>query len=338
VNRRWNEVKTDLLSPKERAGEERARAFEAAVAAAQADLDAMDGPPAPVPPPPDVAALVAAELARHRQAEAAAIEAAEADRFACPTGACAYCALGAVRTPNAEGGFSPAWHTDPHGHRCGICDGELFSRIADTDADRRVRVMLRLLGLEHSQPLRALGNPEAFAGIPVWHYEHRGAPPVWTEADRFAHVDRDRLRQQWDVVARPRREVPPEVIAEHSQPCPRCGAAAWCYGEVGHAGVDYVCRHCGHVRGEPLPPGLPDTARRPWRTEADVAAARLLGVPLAAPIYDHQHDPVLGLAARAGFTWAAEARGDRHRRATSEPWAHLDVAKMRRRLDQVPVG
>jgi hypothetical protein len=187
----------------ERAGAERAAAFEAAVAAAQAEPDTMPrraaAAAAGVPSSPDVAALVAAEFDRRTQAA----EAVDLDRFRCPSGGgCCYCGAAAVAAVSADG-RSPGWHSDVHGYRCELCDQELHSRIADTDADRRVRVALKLLGLEHAQPLLAVGNPQRFAGIRVWFYEFPDAVPVWEASQRFAHVDVGHLREAWRAIVAP---------------------------------------------------------------------------------------------------------------------------------------
>jgi hypothetical protein len=193
----------------------RSAEFERQLAAAQADLDAIRAmrrrPVASASPtPPDVAALAAAEVARQTRVATEAAEDAEAARFVCPNGGgCAYCGVGAVSVAHADGTSSPGWHSDPRGYRCKVCDRELFERIGDTDADRRVRVMLTLLDLTHSQPLAAVGNPQAFERIALWHYEHPGAPPVWQREHRFAHVDRTALRRQWDAVLHPPPPVNP---------------------------------------------------------------------------------------------------------------------------------
>jgi hypothetical protein len=204
------------VNRRQQAGEQRAAAFEAAVVAAQADLGAMRGPaPATLPSPPDVATLVAAELDRRAQAA----EAADLDRYRCPSGGgCCYCGAAAVAAVSVDGP-APGWHSDVHGSRCEACDQELFSRIGDTDADRRIRVALRLLDLEHDQPLLAVGNPQAFAHIPVWFYEHPGAAPVWEREQRFAYIDVAALRRQWDAIVAP----PPPADTRPRRRGARCG-------------------------------------------------------------------------------------------------------------------
>lgn len=242
------------MNRRERDAAKRSAYFEAAVAEAQAALDDMRRPRVAEQEEraerPDVAALVARELDRRT----AAAEAADADRFRCPTGACCYCGLGAVRTPSADGGFAPAWHSDPRGHRCGLCDGELFSRIADTDADRRVRVALRLLGLEHSIPLLALGNPQLFADIRLWWFEHPGARPVFDLDQRFAHVDRDRLRADFEAVLHP---TPPANTWPRRKGA-RCGTC-----HTSTKLIETVTRAGGG------PPSEEDAAG-PWRRDGDV--------------------------------------------------------------------
>jgi hypothetical protein len=83
------------MSRRQRAAQ-RSAAFECIVARAQADLDDIrrkridrrTPATATGASPPDVAALVTAELDRRAAAATAATEAAEAARFACPNGAC----------------------------------------------------------------------------------------------------------------------------------------------------------------------------------------------------------------------------------------------------------
>jgi hypothetical protein len=165
----------------------------------RADRAAADQAPAghdeslnqePAPPaaaPPDIGAVVAAELSRQREAEAQAAADADFERHRHPTGSgCIFCGLGCLRV-----------------------------------ADRKMRQMLSLLGLEHSIPLPALGNPQAFEHIPVWWSEHPGAVPVFDLDDRFAHVDLDALRAAWDQVLRP-----PVVDSRERRKgarCPHCG-------------------------------------------------------------------------------------------------------------------
>ena len=183
-----------MMNRRQRAAQRQADAL-----AAELDSILADDPPAA---PPDVAAVVAAELDRRAQAEAEAEAAADFERHRHPTGSgCIFCGLGCLRVATVDGGYTPGWHGNPDGGwHCEACERDLFQMVGDTRADRKMRVMLALLGLEHNIPLPALGNPQAFEHIPVWWSEHPGAAPVFDLDERFAHVDRDALRAAWDAV------------------------------------------------------------------------------------------------------------------------------------------
>ena len=137
--------------------------------------------PAPAAPP-DVAALVAAELDRRARAEADAVAEAEFAMGRCPSGACACCGIEAVVAVDLEGRRSPGWRINPDGpdHVCLLCWVDLFADAwYATRDDRRVGAIRMLLD-GPPIPLVALGNPAAFEGVPVWWREFPGAPPVQT--------------------------------------------------------------------------------------------------------------------------------------------------------------
>jgi hypothetical protein len=217
-----------------------------------------------------------------------------------------------------------------------------------TAADCRVSAIRRLLGT--TLPLRALGDPNAFAGVRVYWREHPGAPPAISPEQRWRHVNRAELAEQWNAIANP--HVEPQERKPRTTACPRCGTCRWRpdWRMIVKEGWDWgpvtvgarwteSCAHCG---GEP--DDRPEPAREPRINtntgrlapcEADLVAARLLGVRDVA-----YGEPVVpGLALRVRFRWFYEHAGDRHRPVNVEPWAHVDLVRMRRQLDQrEPVG
>jgi hypothetical protein len=306
-----------------------------------------------------VAAVVQAELDRRRAAEAEAEAVAEYDIARCPTGACACCGLEASIVLDPQTGRrSPGWHTNPDGpgHVCEPCwrdlhEGAWFS----TRDDRRVGAIRMLLG-GPPIPLRAMSSPGEFAGVKVWHHEFPGAPPVGAE-DRWRHVDRVRLAEQWQAIATPHVDPSPG-LKPRTTPCPRCGVCRWRadWRSDTYQGADTnwepvttgmrfteACAVCGAEPDErPASAGDPFVRSTGGRMsnseEADRTTAELLGVHEVA-----YGEPVIpGLAKRAGFRWFYETGGDRQgrRRPSAEPWAHLDIARMRRRaaLDHEPVA
>ena len=126
-------------------------------------------------------------------------------------------------TPEPDGTIIPAWTVDGTGHRCVLCDIELFMElgITATDADRKVSVAKRLLGLP-GLPLVAVGNPLAFSGLTLWWCEHPGAEPAWSRDERFAHVDVDALRAEWHAVLHPPQPPDPRPRRKGTK-CPTCG-------------------------------------------------------------------------------------------------------------------
>lgn len=243
------------MNRRQRQAADRCAAFEAAVAAAQADPATTKSRPRPAaaPSPPDVARLVAAEVARQRTAEALAADQADYDRARAPDRQpCRRCGIETCWIPNDQGG-APGWFTDDGGGwRCAACDAEFWERAGSTEADRKMRVLLRLLDMEHSIPMRALGDPGAFAHIPVWFHEHAGARPAVVLEARFAHVDGDRLRQQWEQVLHP----PPPADTRPRRRGRRCATC--------HTTTRIV-----ETRSSPHSPPT-DEAAGPWRMEDGV--------------------------------------------------------------------
>jgi hypothetical protein len=289
---------------------------------------------------PDVDALVDAALDRRDAERAERAEAAEYARATCPTGCCRLCGIETCLVAQADGSFAPTWHQDGPGHHCELCDRELWDALGVTAVagERKVAAARSFLGLA-SLPMRAVGDPSAFETLHVWHFEHPGAPPAVTEAERWQHVNRDALREQWEAIAEPRVTVAsPDPGLPRRDPCPRCGAACpWM--RAMSTDADWHCRWCDHHADypDPLPIGAGYDAVRDhklYRSDADEVVAGLLGLSLAQPIYGD--DPIAGLAKRAGFRWAYEAtRGDRHGQPPPGPWAYVDLAKLRRRAGLV---
>jgi hypothetical protein len=351
-NRTFSATGRCVVTRRQRAGNKRATEFERIVAGAQADLDAiaaMHRRPAPATSPPsDVAALaglVAAELDR-REAERARADAdASYDRGRAPNGEpCTACGIESCLVND-----TPGWRTDPepsHGYWCEACWRDLH-RDTQTIADYRINAITQRLGC--TIPLRAMGDPTAFAGVRVFWREFPGAPPAVRPEQRWQHVDLDSLRRQWEAVANPR--VAPPDIPRRTTPCPRCGVCRWRADwrpttwqgppdyEPVTTGMRFTesCAACGAEpddRPEPAREPLIDTNRGGLAPcEADRVAAALLGVREVA--YGERVIP--GLALRVGFRWHYEHAGDRHRRPSAEPWAHLDVERMRRRLEREAV-
>jgi hypothetical protein len=301
-------------------------------------------PPADV----DVAALVGAELDRREGERRQAESDRRYDRGRSPDQSpCAACGIESSLVVG-EHGAAPGWRRPPDniGWWCESCWRELHTAMA-TAADCRVSAIRRLLGC--TLPLRALGNPNAFGAVKVYWREFPEAPPAVNPDQCWQHVNRDELRATWEAVAHPHVE-PPER-KPRTTACPRCGACRWRpdWRMITKEGPDWgpvtvgarwteSCAVCG---GEP--DDRPEPAREPLLDtnlgrlapcEADRVAAQLLGVRESA-----YGEPVVpGLALRVGFKWAYEVVGDRHRQASTEPWDHADIDRMRRRLKREPVG
>jgi hypothetical protein len=289
----------------------------------------------------DIGAAVRAELARQREAEAEAAAEAAWRRAACPSGACWLCGLSHCETYDERGRVVSPWHEDTGGRfHCEACDRDLFDRVGWTDADRKVSVMLDLLGLRHAQPLRAVGDPSAFGHIAVWWSEHDGARPVDAVEERFSHVNTDRLREAFTRVAEgheiPLPPAPPEPEPLRPHPCPSCGGFRWAT-ELGRGIYCTASPLCGFDGfgnyGRVNLPTLNDTAGPGSRPRHDDIVARLLGV--WAPV-SFGLDPLLGLAERVGFRYFHEARGAGwpDAKPNEQPWGHVDLRSMHRRLEK----
>jgi hypothetical protein len=311
-----------------------ARQYDAAIAEGFAALRGIERRQAQ-PSATAIAAAVSAEIDRRERAAAEAQAEQEYAACRCPTGACAYCGLEAVMAV-APDGSSPGsgWHPVGGGHVCEVCWGEFHGPDAmfSTDADRRVGVIRMLLGMVGRIPWRAVTEPGAFASLRVYWAEHPGAPPVTTLADRFRHIDRDRLRRDFDAICNPRVDPPPD-IKPRATPCPRCGVVRWRADfRSGQVGITEVCAGCGGgPEDRPQPPAEPRRHRLrqdwpvPGSAEADRMAATLLGV------HEPTHgasDRIPGLALRAGFRWYWQTK---RRKPNPEPWDHLDLPRMRRK-------
>jgi hypothetical protein len=194
------------MAHKRDAARRRKRQFDKAIAEARGTLDEIHAMTAAVPrssavtDAPNVAALVAREVERQRRAERVAVEAAEVERWRCPDarGGCWTCGLAFCRLLDD----SPGWTVTTSGAECVECWNErmIFDRVGDIEDDRRVRTIAHLLG-EVGLPLRAVADPHAFRVVRVWFKEFPSAEPVLDDADRWAHVDRQALRAQWDAIA-----------------------------------------------------------------------------------------------------------------------------------------
>jgi hypothetical protein len=296
----------------------------------------------------DVAAVVRAELARAEAERTRAEADALYDRGRAPNGRpCTACGIESCLVNGA-----PGWHTDPeptYGYWCAACWRDLH-RDCQAVADYRVNAIVMLLGC--TIPLRAMGNPGAFAGVRVYWREHPGARPATHPDSRWSHVDKVVLAKQWEAVANPR--VEPPDIPPRTTPCPRCGVCRWRADwrpTLWHGPPTYepitigmrfteCCAACGAEpddRPEPArEPRLDTNLGRLAPCEADRVAAALLGVRDVA-----YGEPVVpGLAQRVGFRWFYETGGeDRHRRRPNdEPWHHFDVERARRLLAREAVG
>jgi hypothetical protein len=213
------------MGRKSAAAAKRKATFDAEIAEAReliADLKApeqMSADPRPAGPSEqtvDVAELVAAEFERQRRANIEAAEAAEIARRAHPDGSgCAWCGIAYSNTDHEE-----PW-TSADGQLVCIDDWNwhvIHTRVSDTPADRRVRVIAALLGLD-GLPLLAVGAPHAFDGVKVWFSEFSDAAPH--PERRWAHIDLAELRRSWDrVIAGPEPPPPP---TRRGPKCPDCG-------------------------------------------------------------------------------------------------------------------
>jgi hypothetical protein len=187
---------------------------------------------------PDVAALVRAEVEQQRHRDRRAAEAAEVESFRCPVGrGCWRCGLGYCNTRRwrsadvggAQGVIGdpelvPGWTITPQGAECLFCtsDPAIAPRAGDTADDVRVRVIAALLDLP-GVPMRALGDPGAFASCRLWFIEHPDAEPAVDVDDRWRHVNLDTLRRSWDAIAEGRDEAVPDPPIMTDDPCPSCG-------------------------------------------------------------------------------------------------------------------
>jgi hypothetical protein len=207
--------------------------------------------------------------------------------------------------------------------------------------------MRRLLG-RTSIPLVAMARPDLFRDIPVWWSEFPGATPARSLDGRWAHVDLTALGAAYDAVVTHAGHGPPgePPALPVSDPCPACGV-----GPERHYRMDSrtcsgpVCGGCGWTRQlvEHWPNedgttqvnlrehALAAPGRAGERSERDVDAAVVLGLPLEAPSYGP--DPLAGLAERVGFRYFAETG---RQQPNERPWQHLDVERMRKRAARVP--
>jgi hypothetical protein len=329
----------------EREQAERKIEFDRAVARARAPAAAPAARRAAARVVPDLSAVVAAELAKQRKAEAEAAATAKIEESRCPTGGCRYCGVGwATLIDPSKGTETPDWFAEAGGHVCGSCHEERAGILFSIEADQKLVIVLRLIGRQHSQPLLAVGNPTLFAGLAVYWHEHPGAEP---QVGPWGHVDVDSLRAGFEKIehgfhgpnARP--EPPPEPLLDIA--CAACGGQRWVR-RVEFVGdrrrEPIVCAGCDLWRPETdlgyAETHFPGQAREEVpsgsRALADDTCARLLGLWQSVPMVGT--DPLGGIAEKCGFKWFWQTG---RTTPNPQPWAHLDVERMRRRLKAAKV-
>jgi hypothetical protein len=203
-------------------GEQRKAELDALIAESLRADEPRPTPSEPAASVPTVEQLVAAEVQRQRERDLQAAEAAAVDRLRCPVGrGCWRCGAeySWVRADEPD-----PWDVTPQGAECVWChnEGVLLDRYGDTDDDRRVRTIARLLD-ETGLPLRAMGDPHAFAGIRLWFSEFPAAEPTVEPEQRWSHIDRADLRTQWDAVAHGYDPATTEPEITRDDRCEECG-------------------------------------------------------------------------------------------------------------------
>jgi hypothetical protein len=319
--RRSSELtRLDAMTPEQRAAE---------VARIIAEVDE------PEPAPADVEAAVARVLDQRELARTEAAAAAAYDKGRAPDRRpCARCGIESSTRVKPDGSEQPLWHPDGGRYHCGACHSELsFDRLGLTDADRKVAVALRLLGLDKSIPMAAAGSSHSFAGLRLWHHECSDAPPAQHPDGRWQHVDRVQLRSDFDAIVGAYHghtdgtpSLPPPL-----GPCPACGVEAsyrTAQGIIRCGGCSWERQYVD--QGVIYPTSLPSSSTRGSRpgerSPRDRDAAELLGLPLVLPMMGP--DPLLGLAEQVGFAYWVEMGWQE---PNEKPWAHLDLKRMRRR-------
>jgi hypothetical protein len=286
------------------------------------------------PAPVDIEAAVASVLDRRERDRAEAAEQAAYDKGRAPDRRpCARCGIESSTGVKRDRSEMPLWHPDDGGrYHCGACHSELsFDRLGLTDADRKVAVALRLLGLDRSIPLAAAGSPHIFDGLTVWHSQHGDAQPARHPDHRWSHIDRGQLRSDFDAIVgawHGHTDGTPPPPPSYG-PCPACGT------DRGYRTPHGIirCGTCSWERqyvweGVVYQTGLPSArpAHPGERTPRDRDAAELLGLPSDRPAYGP--DPLAGLAVQVGFEYFADTG---RTEPNEKPWAHLDLRRMRRR-------
>lgn len=177
-------------------------------------------------------------------------------------------------------------------------------------------VVRDLLGLEPDDP--ALGQ----VGPVLSFHELAGRRPDRPSSEPWAHVDTSELAEQVTEIRndRKRRECPDRAG------CRWCGVShtppgtGWNQGRGG-----YSCGSCNRRRERDVPMKVGDTIRTfPFR---DVVAAVLVGYDSGT----HLTVPP-NLGAELGVVFAHEAGVTR---GSERPWAHLDIAAIRARNDEL---
>jgi hypothetical protein len=286
------------------------------------------------PAPVDVEAAVARVLDQRELARAEAAEQAAYDKGRAPDRRpCARCGIESSTGVKRDRSEMPLWHPDDGGRcHCGACHSELsFDRLGLTDADRKVAVALRLLGLDKNIPMAAAGSSHLFAGLRrLWHYECSDAPPAQHPDGRWQHIDRAQLRSDFDAIVgawHGHTDGTPPPPPSYG-PCPACGTER-SY-RTPHGIIR--CGTCSYERqyiyeGVLYQTGLPSArpAHPGERTPRDRDAAELLGLPLDRPAYGP--DPLAGLAEQTAFEYFAESDPQE---PNDKPWGHLNIKRMRR--------
>lgn len=232
------------MSPRRRKRNQTDPELEARRAEVRRIVDEVEetAPPAPVAAPPDVSALVRLELERARQAEAERAEQAELDRLAHPKrSGCTFCGTGWCAVVDDDGTRTPGWfHHDDH-VVCVRCHRSYFEPVGMVDDERRVRAIIDVLGLGRV-PWAAELHPDRFRNVRVLFSEHPGATPSF---EQWAHVDRDRLRTEWESALSP--PVPAPAPLERHAPCSSCGCTdRWAPHEMPNSvdGGTFTTRRC----------------------------------------------------------------------------------------------
>jgi hypothetical protein len=285
------------------------------------------------PAPVDVEAAVHRVLDQRQREQADRRERAAYDAGRSPSRTpCTHCGIESIEVASGR-----PWHIDPvGGHYCALCDRRFCGTPGAIDADRRLSLIVELLGV--GVPIRVLDNPQLVAGIPVWHREHPGAPPATTFAERFRHIDREQLRSQWEAIAYPRADVSATRF-EKREPCPRCGCdSAWGKITMPTRGWAPAIENGEYVTGWDGQPVYRETfdsyeltvcvgcayPHSPGEVPADMDIDEFTAVFIL-------RDPrriAPGVAEALGVRWWSDAP---RRRANTRPFGHIDMPAVRRR-------